>query len=875
VALTPGTRLGPYEVTAQIGVGGMGEVYRATDANLERQVAIKVLPQAFAQDADRLARFEREAKTLASLNHTNIAQIYGLERSHGTTALVMELVEGPTLADRIAQGPIPLDEALPIAKQMAEALEAAHEQGIIHRDLKPANIKLRPDGTVKVLDFGLAKLAHPAAAPGSADVTASPTITSPAMMTGVGVLLGTAAYMSPEQAKGREADKRSDIWAFGCVLYEMLTGKRAFNADDMSETLAAVLRAEVDWNLLPVGMSPVVRTFLARCLQKDPKQRIADVQDIRLALDGAFDTKVAPADVAGTVARPLWQRALPIALAVGVAASVTAVALLSRPSVPGGNVVRSSIVLPAVSYGSRDPVAAVSPDGTTLIYAGPDRLYRRELSRLAAQPVSGTEGASQPFFSPDGMWLGFVDRTGNLRKVSLSGEPPITILSLPPQQLFGGASWGTDGQILVGRMFDGLYKVSANGGTSESVTSLGADEALHLGPQHLPGGAAALFTIIDGQGGYHVAVVSLETGKYHRIAAGSSPRYLSSGHLVFLRDGRLWAVPFDVQRLAMTGEPVAVLEDIHSYLTTGHFAVGGPTGSLVYARRSDVHTELRWIDRDGVTLKVAGRINGLIRNFDLNHDDRRLAFSSAAVAGDLWLYDIERNVTTKLLGVGADANWSSDGRRVAYAEGFIGRISAIASEGGAPTVLFQRKDGLVWLDDWSRVGDRLAVHLQGGRNRGLVLTARGDSEPIVFDEAEGLDEAEFSPDGKWIAYNGNHGGGQEVWVVPFPPTGERIQVSSGGGVQPQWRSDGKELFYLSFTGMLMGVPIDTTTGFRPGIPTTLFETGLAADSGVEQYAVGSNGSRFLFPTPVGASSEASLVLIQNWFEELKRLVPTK
>src|SRR5262245_8327454 len=410
--LTVGATLGPYEVAALIGAGGMGEVYRATDINLGRDVAIKVLPDAFAQDPERVARFEREAKTLASLNHPNIAQIYGLEKSPGTYALVMELVEGEDLSQRIARGPIPLDEALPIAKQIAEALEAAHEQSIIHRDLKPGNIKMRADGTVKVLDFGLAKLAEPVGSTATGGVTLSPTITSPALMTGVGVLLGTAAYMAPEQARGKAVDKRSDIWAFGCVLYEMLTGRRAFEGEDVSVTLADVIRAEPDWDQLPDGLSPSLATYLRRCLRKDPRDRVRDIGDVRLALDGAFDAPTDALQAHALVARPmpLWRRAVvPAAIALVAAGIVGAVAWTVRPA-PGGSIARFSIVLPAdhqLTRTGRHNIA-VSPDGQNIVYVANRRLYLRAMGDIQARPIQGTDqDINTPFFSPDGRWIGF------------------------------------------------------------------------------------------------------------------------------------------------------------------------------------------------------------------------------------------------------------------------------------------------------------------------------------------------------------------------------------------------------------------------------------------------------------------------------------
>ena len=487
MALTPGTRLGPYEVTAQIGVGGMGEVYRARDTKLDRDVAIKVLPASLAGDPERIARFQREAKTLASLNHPNIAQIHGLEESEGIKALVMELVEGPTLEDRIAQGAIPVDEALPIAKQIAEALEAPHEQGIIHRDLKPANVKLRPDGVVKVLDFGLAKALEPTGAmsPGLSQV---PTITTPAM-TQAGMILGTAAYMSPEQAKGRTVDKRSDVWAFGAVLYEMLSGRRAFDAEDVSETLAAVLRAEVDWARLPEGLSPVLVTYIRRCLQKDPKQRIPDIAAMRLALEGAFEADVSQkAEVTVTVQLPLWRRVFPFAataVVVGIVVGLTVWAL--RPPDPRP-AIRSTHVLPEgrtfVLLGRQ--TVGTSPGGEHFVYSGNDGLYLRPMDALEDRLlIPGADGVpGLPFFSPDGQSVGYIDVSSfQMKRVGVTGgaSSVITDVGIPY-----GASWGPDGAILYGQA-DGIWQVSENGGEPARVIATEPGEQAY-NPQRLPGG---------------------------------------------------------------------------------------------------------------------------------------------------------------------------------------------------------------------------------------------------------------------------------------------------------------------------------------------------------------------------------------------------
>ena len=564
-------RLGPYEIAAQIGVGGMGEVYRARDTKLQRDVAIKILPEAVAHDSERLARFDREARTLASLNHPNIGQIHGLEESDGIKALVMELVEGPTLADRIAQGPIPLDEALPIAKQIAEALEAAHEQGIIHRDLKPANVKVRPDGIVKVLDFGLAKALEPVSA-GSTAATTSPTITSPAMMTRVGVILGTAAYMSPEQARGRPVDKRSDVWAFGCVLYEMLTGARAFAGDDVSDTLAAVLRGEPDWRVLPTETPASIRRLLRRCLEKDRKRRLSDAADARLEIEEAlttpmFETSAAPA--------PGWQGGwrrgaliAAAALAVGGVAAGGAVWTAIRPA--PARVTRTVIQTSGATALTINPRAsgslAITPDGSRLVYTAASQLVVRRLDRFDSEALTGLGSPTQPFISPDGQWIGFFEGLV-VKKVAIGGGPAVTVFKdNNPSGSRGGATWGTDGTIVyAGSIGDGLKRVAAaGGGEAEILTTPDRErgEVRHSWPSFLPGGRALLFTIFYAVRGPGIAVLNLETGAKTVLLSGLRARYLPSGHLVFGTENTLRAVAFDLERLTVAGEPVPVVSPV-------------------------------------------------------------------------------------------------------------------------------------------------------------------------------------------------------------------------------------------------------------------------------------------------------------------------
>ncbi len=596
--LSAGTRLGPYEILSALGAGGMGEVYRARDTKLDRAVAIKILPEAFAADTERIARFQREAKTLASLNHPNIAHIHGLEESSGVRALVMEVVEGEDLAQRIARGAIPVAEALPIAKQMADALEAAHEQGIIHRDLKPANIRVRRDGTVKVLDFGLAKAMEPAFAQGAsarqADASMSPTITSPAM-TQAGIILGTAAYMSPEQASGKPVDTRADIWAFGCVLYEMLTGQRAFDGQGVSETLARVLEREPDWARLPATLSPALRTYLKRCLQKDPRQRVQAIGDVRLALEGAFETSVGQPAAS---AEALWQRVGLVGVAAFIASGAiigTLVWVAARRAEPAPPRVSRLQLTPAgvaalsINWNERD--VAITPDGSRVIYVGNQgtQIFVRALDALAPVAVFTGSSVSGLFVSPDGQWIGFRDGLGVLKKVAVAGGPAVTLTTIDTAGS-SGATWGPDDTIIVATnsVDTGLQRVSAAGGPLTVLTrpDRAQGEADHFWPEMLPGGRAVLFTITSLTGGLdaaQVAVLDLQTGARRiLVRGGSHAHYVSSGHLVYAAAGTLRAVPFDLARLETRGTPVTVVPDVVTTIKGGVNAVVADDGTLAY-----------------------------------------------------------------------------------------------------------------------------------------------------------------------------------------------------------------------------------------------------------------------------------------------------
>ena len=872
--LTPGTRLGPYEITARIGVGGMGEVYRATDTNLGRPVAIKVLPEAFAHDGDRLARFDREAKTLAALNHPNIAQIYGLERTGGTVALVMELVEGPTLADRIAQGPISVDEALPIATQIAEALEAAHEQGIIHRDLKPANIKVRSDGTVKVLDFGLAKAMEPASAL-SPGLSQAPTITTPAM-TQAGMILGTAAYMSPEQARGKQVDKRTDIWAFGAVLYEMLTGHRAFDGEDVAETLAAVVRAEPDWSKVPTELSLMARVFLERTLEKNPVKRVAAVRDVALALEGAFD--VTPTVRAVTpVARVHWlATAAALLVGIGAGAGLIAIGQRGQTNIGVSAVERFEVGVPGQSTDLSQNVLTVSPDGMAIVYAARDQLYRRELGTLDVRAVAGTTDGADPFFSPDGQWVGFVDRSGNLKRVPAVGGAPVTILSDP---LIRTAGWGTDGRIHFGRAFDGLWSVPAAGGAPERATTLLDGEQVHRSPSLIPESDALLFTILGG--GTRSVGLRRQRGNAHEVLfEGDSALYSPTGHIVFFRGSALWAVPFDRVSLQVTGNAVSLLEGIHYMPQAGaRFAIGGPSGSLAYVPTDrgsrGAGAEFRWYDRHGTQLGGSISVPVPVTNFDLSPDATRLAIQNMQ---QIEVVDLDSGVRTPVAASGdnrryGNPQWSPSADRIAFVDWIAGRILVTGASGGTLDVLYEHPDRRpLFTKDWSS-SDEIYFEVTGEDNGGFFLPSSTEPEPVALMDGLELDHIHVSPDGRWVAFNIVDDGRPEVYVVPKMADGRRFRVSLRGGAEPRWSPKTNELYFLGLDGTVMSARYeDAGTDFRVVEHVALFDTGIEVDSQSDQYAVSRDGGRILVKRNRGSDVN---ILVQHFFAELERLVPAR
>ena len=866
----------------------MGEVYKATDTNLKRAVAIKVLPASVAADAERLARFQREAEVLAALNHPNIAAIYGLERSGPTTALVMELVEGPTLADRIAQGAIPIDEALPIAKQIAEALEAAHEQNIIHRDLKPANIKVRADGTVKVLDFGLAKAMEPTGAV-RVDATNSPTMSMQATM--AGVILGTAAYMSPEQARGRPVDKRSDIWAFGAVLFEMLTGQRAFGGEDVQDTFVAIVRDEPDWPRLPATLSPTLRIYLRRCLHKNPKQRIADVQDLRLALAGAFEPAAPPPTVmalSSSGGRQAWM-AFAVAALAAAALAVPAVRYLRETPPPE---TRVEINTPATD---QPTMFALSPDGRRIVFVasgdGASRLWLRSLVSTTAQPLVGTEGARSPFWSPDSRSIGFV-AGGTLKRLDLGGGAPQT---LAPVTGYGG-TWSADGVIVFAPGPAGpLARVSTTGGTATAVTTLGPQQVNHRWPQMLPDGHRFLFYAQSGTpevAGIYLG--TLDGTAPTRLTGGDGyAAYLASGWVLWVRAGTLVAQRLDLKKAALTGEPVTLADGV----AVDGFSLGGAvsvaaTGLVAYRTGSATRRQLGWFDRAGTARGFFGDPDGSnLFHPRMSPDGRRVAVTRTVQGNtDIWLLDGARASRVTFDAAFDDSPlWSSDGSRIVFRSSRTGPgdlYQKLTSGAGVEERLVA-SDQAKTPTSWSADGRFLLYHsLDPLSGPDLwVVPIVGDRTPSLilktpFTEVYGV----FSPDSRWVAYSSNESGRNEIYVRPFVlpnvagtaagAGGGQWQVSTAGGIYPVWRPDGKELYYVNPAGTMMAAPI-TVSGatLEPGAPVVLFPTriyggGVDAAQQGRQYDVAHDG-RFLINTELD-SAAAPITLLMNWQPEVKK-----
>ena len=889
--ISTGTYLGSYEVLAQIGAGGMGEVYRAHDTKLGRDVAIKILPEAFAHDPDRLSRFQREAKMLASLNHSNIATIHGLEHSKGTHYLVMELVSGETLADRIKrEGAVPVEEALKIAVQIAEALEAAHEKGIIHRDLKPANVKVTPEGKVKVVDFGLAKAFAGDAA--SEDLSNSPTLSQAATLQGV--ILGTAAYMSPEQARSKAVDKRTDIWAFGCVLYEMLTGKQAFNGEDITDILAAVVKTEPEWQLLPPTTPAQIRTLLKRCLQKDKSLRMRDAGDTAIEIQEALSAPPPGLTTPTLSRRKVWRWVFASALTCLTVAAIVGFAVWNlQPSPSPKPVSRTVINLPPgqqLAGLENGPAVALSPDGVYLAYvarqAGTQQLFMRAMDSLEARPVPDTEGGFNPFFSPDGQWVGFF-ADGKLKKVSVNGG---AALNLADVAVPGGASWGSQGTIIFPvSANDVIRQMSDSGGTVQPLTRLEKGSLSERWPELLPGGKAVLFaagptaiTFTNAQ----VAVQSVGTGQQRNLIRGGMPRYAPSGHLVYAQGGSLMAVPFDLQRLAVTGSAVPVVEGVLQSPVTGaaQYSFSG-TGSLAYVPGGvqAAQSKLVWVNRNGAEQPLAAPAHAYVFP-RLSPDGRRVAVGITESESQTWLYDLSRDTLTRFTFEG-NYNpvpvWTRDSKRIVFE----------SNKEGVPNLFWQLADGSGGLErlttsqnihapqSFSPDGQLLAfveVDPMTGLDIWVLRMSDRKAQPFLrtlFNEGA----SRFSPDGRWLAYSSDESGRNEIYVQPYPGPGGKWQISTGGGTEPAWNPNGRELFYRSGDKM-MAVDVATQPSFAAGKPRTLFEGRYQPASVlIDNYDVSPDGQRFLMLKPSEQTSSSSLtqiVVVQNWFEELKRRVPT-
>jgi serine/threonine-protein kinase len=900
----------------------MGAVYRATDTTLNRQVAIKVLPDGFAGDADRLARFEREAKTLASLNHPHIAAIYAIEKSAGATALVMELVEGDDLSQRIARGAIPTDEALPIAKQIAEALEAAHEQGIIHRDLKPANIKVRSDGTVKVLDFGLAKALEkpggpgqpggPGAftasfrpglpgSPGLPDLSASPTLTSPAK-TQAGIVLGTAAYMSPEQAKGRPVDRRADIWAFGAVLFEMLTGARAFPGEDVTDTIVAVMSTEPDFGALPADVPARVIQALRVCLRKDAKQRAGDIRDVRLALEGAFETAAPQTTSPSTTDTPRGRLAW---MAATAAMTVVAGLALWGWLAPASSEPRllTHFTTAAPEGVGAHPIA-VSRDGSHLAFANAalNKIYVRAIDDPVAKPVPGTEDGMFPVFSPDGQSLAFIAGTAapfQLRKVPVAGGAPLTLVSDTWAAL---PTWSDDGNILLSG--PELRRVPQAAGTPTTIAKVdtAAGELFFAGPQLLPGNKHILTAIVTTRGVSAIRAVAIDvaTGTVTTLLENAGvPFYMPTGpepgigHLVYGLNGALFAASFNAVTLHV-GPVAPVLEGTRNAGGLTEFGFSR-SGTLAYPGSSNVtfrrpSTQMMWVDRQGAEqpLTAPSRPYASPR---ISPDGERVAFVVNEVQtldDQAWVYDVARGTTTRLTFEGNNRSlvWTADGKRLIYLSltsttSPTGTLVSLAADGsGQPVTLIG--EGLspsptsVSPDGKLVIGVRARGQARSGSDMGAVrsgddiwvLPLERDASPQPFlDNRFTRGDLQLSPDGAWVAYESNESGRNEIYVVPYPGPGGKSQVSTDGGTQPRWNRNGRELFFRSGAKM-MAVDVETGAALRAGAARVLFEK-VSSD-----YDVAPDGKRFLMLKPSATTGDLTEIhVIVNWFDDLRRRVP--
>jgi Tol biopolymer transport system component len=896
--LDKGTRRGPYEILAPLGAGGMGEVYRARDTRLQRDVAIKSLPADFAADPERLSRFQREARLLASLNHPNIAAIYGLEETGGETWLVLEIVEGESLSQRLAAGPLPLEETLAVCAQIAAGVSAAHEAGMIHRDLKPGNVMIRHDGSVKVLDFGLAKGVERTGA--VSDLTASPTIS---LGTQAGVILGTAAYMSPEQTRGRALDKRTDVWSFGCILYECLTGRQAFGEETVSDTLASIIRSEPDWNALPAQTPAKIRDLVKRCLQKDPRRRLHDIADAALEIDEAL---VSPKEAAPTTpagpgsAKTRWAALawIGLGLLVGtLAGMLLSRALTPRPVREHSTTIASVIPLPVetrLRVATVRPSMTFSPDGRRLVFratlGGASQLYLRELGRANSIKITGTEGAFDPFFSPDGEWLAFF--AGNeLRKVALSGGAPTVLTDAPPVSM--GGTWARDGTILfASRPNGGLALLPSGSKTYRLITTPDAarGERALLRPQMLPDGQNVLVIVragrdFDDLAASNAAVHSLQTGKRRVLVEGAGfAQYVEPGYLLFTKGTTLYAAPCDSRRWALTGPATPLIQNVLTATWDGlPYLAASDNGLLAYAPGGmvpSVPDTVAWVDRAGKEEPLA--LNGLRFAVPrLSPDGKRLALTSNPLdsqRNSISIYDFARGVLSNLTpepGRHFASAWSPDGRRLAFSSFETGdpRLVWKASDASGELQPLSPGESAEFASSWSPDG-RTLLSVAGPETMDLWLVSTdGKRERRAWLTGPAWEVAAFfSPDGRAVAYVSNESGRNEVYVRPYPGPGAKIKVSTEGGTEPAWSPAGREIFYRTVDS-LMVAPIQTLPEISVGTARVLipdpYERWSREDGG-RNYDVSADGNRFVVirSQPLKQEPITSLNLLANWPAEL-------
>lgn len=876
--LEEGKRLGLYEILSPLGSGGMGDVYRAHDTKLGRDVAVKVLPEHFAEDKDRMARFEREARVLASLNHPNIAAVYGLEESEGLHFLVMELVPGESLASKIQKGPLPVDEVMRITRQLIDALEAAHENGIVHRDLKPANVQITPDGLVKVLDFGLAKV-ETGEAPAT-DTSLSPTMTRDA--TQAGIILGTAPYMSPEQARGLPIDKRSDIFSFGCVVFEMLTGRKAFEGDLVSDVMASVIKSEPDWSLLP-RPAEGFQKLLERCLEKDSKKRLRDIGDARVELE---DATKPPEAVAPTSARA-WRFVIALAAASAVVgAAVTALITRSSSSAPGaGGTIRLRM---EVATPQPTPSLALSPDGRTLVQAdSSEGLYLRPLDSWETQKLPSVDAAVYPFYSPDGEWIGFVNRENSgLYKVSVDGGMTVRVSDLPEYGV--EPSWTERGTILIGAA-GGIWEVGESGGELRRVLELPPNEGARA-PFLPPGGRSILFQRVH-PGGESIAALDLDSGEVTTLVSnGVAPKFLRSGHLVYVSGTTLMAAPFDAGRCELLGPAASLIEGVGvhaasavlNFISTYAPIAISPSGTLAYypAAAEGAARPLVSLDPSSAgapeTTSLTERVS---RDLRVSPDGTKLAAHHMGGENDIWIYDFERETMSRLTTDPQEDEtpaWSPDGRSIAFA----------SQRGGQRTILRVPSDGskapepLIALDyhahvsDWSPDGKWLVLDVDVGPSRDVWLfdvEGSGEPRPLLdsrFNEAL----ARVSPDGRLMAYVSDESGRFEIYVQRFPELGEKELLSNEGGSEPVWSRDGRRLFYRSPTHV-MAVNVTPGSSLAFSSPEPVFEDRFYMPWDTHTHYDALPDGRFIMLGGEGADATAHINVVVNWIEEVEARVP--